>query len=117
MCGRPIKRVAAKCKYCNAIVDQRLKNERGFGTPGAYVDPNMGKNAVTMGIIGCILFFIPLAAIILGILAIKKGKDAKLIESQAPQGATAFNLGVIAIVLGAGMFVISILIQIAGFID
>ncbi|MCE1245781.1 MAG: hypothetical protein LWY06_03960 [Firmicutes bacterium] len=112
-CGRPIKRVAAKCKYCNAIVDQRLKNERGFSAPGGYVDPNMGKNAVTMAIIGCILFFVPVAAIVLGILAIKKGKDALLIESQAPQGKTAYNLGIVAVVLGACMFVISILIQIA----
>ncbi|HOX06449.1 MAG TPA: hypothetical protein PK280_08620 [Planctomycetota bacterium] len=98
-CGEQILVAAQKCRHCSSILTG--PNAGRGGAPGASRPSSSdGTTALVLGIIGLVLFCIPLLPVIMGILAIKYGRSAQKEQSQQGTGTAGLVLGIIALGLG-----------------
>ena len=99
-CGEQILAVAQKCRHCLTMLSGPEAGKPAAGVPAEVAAGGEGNKALVLGIIGVVIFCIPVVPIILGALAVKYGKSAKDHPTEAGAAHAAVILGYIAVVLG-----------------
>lgn len=97
-CGNPVSDNATFCGSCGAGINAQPAQPVYQAQPAQPVqnDNPYAKSALTMGIVGAVLSWLPIVSIILGIITIKKARYAM---SVAPQLGKK-PLAIVALVLG-----------------
>lgn len=94
-CGNPISDNATFCGSCGAGVNTQPAQPVYQAQPVQNDNP-YAKSALTMGIVGAALSWLPIVSIILGIITIKKARYAMSVAPQLGKKPIA----IVALVLG-----------------
>jgi len=112
-CGEQILAIAQKCRHCLTMLSGPQAGQPGGTGAAEAVASGEGKKALVLGIIGVVIFCLPVVPIVLGALAIKYGKSVKDHPAEAGAGQAAVILGYIAVVLGS-LVILGHLAKLAG---
>lgn len=94
-CGNPVSDNATFCGSCGAGVNAQPVYQAQPAQPVQNDNP-YAKSALTMGIVGAVLSWLPIVSIILGIITIKKARYAMSVAPQLGKKPIA----IVALVLG-----------------